>query len=438
MSDNEITDLRPDPDNANRGTPRGHGIIEQSIRRHGAGRSGLAANDGTMIAGSQTLEEMAALGIPVKTIHTTGKEWIVVVRDDIEPGSDEARLMAVEDNRASELGLDWNPDVLDGLIADGIDLSTLFRDRELPIMVEEIAPGAGGDDFDTTPEDGPTRTQSGDLWQIGPHRLLVGDCTDPANVERLMGGERIDRVFTSPPYDQQRTYEGNMSLDWRALVSGALLIAVRHCGDNAQLFVNLGLVHRDGRVIRYWDALIDDLEDAEWPLFGWYVWDKQTALPVDWHGRFPISHEWIFHFARSEATVYKVVSTKNEGKSGGNSRRRADGMPQSISNHLPGGYAQRPSYSVVTMSPSLGGRQEDHPAPFPAALPEMFMRSYGGDVWYEPFCGSGTSIIAAHRTARRCYSMEISPKYCDVILRRASAEGLDCVLLEHQDAVNVV
>lgn len=125
-----ITDLKPDPQNANRGTPRGHGIIEQSIRRHGAGRSGLAAKDGTMIAGSQTLEEMAALGIPVRPVYTDGSEWVVVIREDVEPGSEQARLMAVEDNRASELGLDWEPGVLAELAGDGVDLGSLFTADE--------------------------------------------------------------------------------------------------------------------------------------------------------------------------------------------------------------------------------------------------------------------------------------------------------------------
>jgi len=81
--------------------------------------------------------------------------------------------------------------------------------------------------------------------------------------------------------------------------------------------------------------------------------------------------------------------------------------------------------SVVRMSQVTGPREYgDHPAPFPLALPETFMEAYAVDLWLEPFCGSGTSIIAAHRTGRRCYGCEIEPRYADVILRRAEAEGL--------------
>lgn len=129
-----IEDLKPDPQNLNRGTPRGHGVIEQSIRLHGAGRPGLAARDGTMIAGSQTLEEMAALGFEIVPVHTTGNQWPVHIRDDIEPGSEQARLMALEDNRASELGLDYDPALLAELAAE-TDLSQLFREEEMAALL---------------------------------------------------------------------------------------------------------------------------------------------------------------------------------------------------------------------------------------------------------------------------------------------------------------
>ena len=133
-----IDDLTPDPRNANQGSERGNRIIEQSVRQRGAGRSGLAASDGTMIAGSQTLQKMAELGIPIKPVHTTGEEWVVVIRDDIEPGSEEATLLAIEDNRAAETGITWDAVNL-GEIAAEFDLSSLFFPHELATIIE----GAG-------------------------------------------------------------------------------------------------------------------------------------------------------------------------------------------------------------------------------------------------------------------------------------------------------
>lgn len=133
-----IEDLTPDPNNANRGTPYGHSLIEQSIRRHGAGRSGLAANDGTMIAGSQTLEEMAALGMKIKPVHTTGDEWVVVIRDDVEPGSQQATLLAVEDNRAAQVGIDFDPAVLAALAEDDGAIRALWSDDGWATMLATL------------------------------------------------------------------------------------------------------------------------------------------------------------------------------------------------------------------------------------------------------------------------------------------------------------
>jgi hypothetical protein len=132
-----ITDLTPAPRNANQGTPRGRGMIEQSVRQRGAGRSGLAAKDGTMIAGSQTLDVMAELGMPIRTIHTNGDEWVVVVRDDLEPDSEEAELLGLDDNRAAELGLNYDAGIL-AEMAEQYDLSSMFFPHELAVILEHV------------------------------------------------------------------------------------------------------------------------------------------------------------------------------------------------------------------------------------------------------------------------------------------------------------
>lgn len=130
-------DIRPDPRNANQGSIRGHTIIEQSLRQRGAGRSGLAAKDGTMIAGNQTLQKIAELGIPIREVHTDGSEWVVVVRDDLEPGSEEATLLGLEDNRATDVGLTWDAGVLSSL-GEEVDLSGLFYENELDAILSAI------------------------------------------------------------------------------------------------------------------------------------------------------------------------------------------------------------------------------------------------------------------------------------------------------------
>lgn len=146
-----IDDLQPDPRNANQGSVRGHSIIERSIQQRGAGRSGLAAADGTMIAGSQTLQKMAELGIPIRPVHTTGDEWVVVIRDDIEPGSEDAALLALEDNRATDVGLVWDAGVITALSSE-MDLSGLFYPEEMAVILEQ----AGTILIDTVDDTAPT------------------------------------------------------------------------------------------------------------------------------------------------------------------------------------------------------------------------------------------------------------------------------------------
>ena len=401
MTIKTINDLKPDPNNANRGTERGHRIVNNSIQRHGAGRSGLAARDGTMIAGSQTLEEMAALGMKIKPVHTTGDEWVVVIRDDVEPGSEQATLMGLEDNRGAQEGIEWDPGILAEL-AQQFDVSGLFTGDELAEWAQPSEPeaGAGGDEFDTTPDDGPTRAQLGDLWIIGGvHRLLVGDCTDPANVARLMGGERADILWTDAPYNVN--YEGktddalkiendSMSIaDFRAFLTNAFKCADSAMSKGAVYY----LAHPD--VFAY--EFIGATRDVGWvaarpPVVQW-VKDTFVMGRGDYHSRSePILYGW------KPGAAHHAVTDRTQ-----------DNVWE-----IP-----RPKAS------------EEHPTMKPVELVERALNnsSKRGNIVLDMFLGSGTTLIAAHRTGRRCYGCEISPKYADVILRRAEAEGLTTELV---------
>lgn len=428
-----LSDLTPDPRNARAHNPRNVGMIESALNEVGAARSIVIDEDGIVLAGNATIEAAAQAGIErVHVVEADGETIIAVRRSGLTP--EQKVKLALFDNRAAELA-DWDPAIMAEL-KEEIDLSHLFSTDELSALLADVGQpeiGGGGDEFDPVLPEGPTRTAPGDLWSITgnglTHRLIVGDCTDPLVVERLMGEEEISCVFTSPPYDQQRTYEGNMALDWRALVSGALLLATQHCASDAQLFVNLGLVHRDGRVVRYWDNLINDMEDGGWPLFGWYVWDKLNGMPGDWNGRLAPAHEWVFHFTsqpRRHSELRKTVKTKHEGRKVGRTERYPDGSLKPFNSP---GLIQpyKIPDSVVRLSPQKPDvLVSDHPAPFPVALPETFLQAYAGDLWYDPFLGSGTSIIAAERAGRRCVGAEINPRYADLVLARAEAASLTC------------
>jgi len=124
-----ITSFRSDPDNANVGTERGAALLDKSVSTDGAGRSLLATKDGVIIAGNKTQQALIDQGIEeVIVVHTDGTRAVIVQRDDVEHGTERAQRMAVYDNRSSEIGLDWSPEMLSSL---DIDLTEMFFDSEL-------------------------------------------------------------------------------------------------------------------------------------------------------------------------------------------------------------------------------------------------------------------------------------------------------------------
>lgn len=203
--------------------------------------------------------------------------------------------------------------------------------------------------------------------------------------------------------------------------------------DSGQVLVNLGLIHRDGEVIPYWDSWIDWMRDQGWRRFAWYVWDQGPGLPGDWSGRLAPSFEFIFHFNRQHSAVRrpnKIVPCRYAGQdkhlrgdgTGGGGVRDPDGRPGTWSQVGQVTQAMRIPDSVIRVMRHKGqiGPGIDHPAVFPVALPHALLEAYTDpdERVFEPFCGSGTTILAAERTQRRCHAVEIAPAYVDVAVKR--------------------
>jgi len=357
-----------------------------------------------------------------------GDQLIPVIVTDLT--AQEARnLLAVYDPIGAMAGTDT--DKLDALLKevtfDSPALLQMMEEiAEANGIGEEIVPGAGGDEFDATPEaSGPTRTAVGDLWLIGgKHRLLVGDNTIAENVEGLMGGKRVGLCFTSPPSGQQRDYgeaAKEKVQDWHALMLGTF--ANLPMTDDGQVLVNLGLIHRDGEWIPYWDGWIEWMRSQGWRRFGWYVWDQGAGLMGNWNGRLGPSHEFVFHFNRESVQPDKFVATKQASrkgkKEGAPGQRAKDGTVKEMYSIDKCGQATKIPDSVIRISrnATIDMARNNHPATYPIQFPAFGMNCWPG-LAYEPFSGSGTTIIAAEQLNRKCYAMEISPQYCDVAVQR--------------------
>lgn len=402
--------------------------IAASIIEFGFTAPLLVSEDGGILAGHGRLAAARKLHLDAVP---------VVVLDHLTPTQRRAYILA--DNQLA-LQAGWDHELLAVELADlsaaGFDLAlTGFNDEELADLLGNIEDAERSDEAapigEPVDEDIPEApvtpvSQPGDIWQLGSHRLICGDSTDPSVVATLMAGDWANLCFTSPPYGQQRNYTQGIN-DWDALMRG--VFANLPMTMDGQVLVNLGLIHRDNEVIPYWDDWIGWMRTQGWRRFGWYVWDQGPGMPGDWAGRLAPSFEFVFHFNRESRKPHKIVPCKHAGQ---DSHLRADGSSTAMrgKDGEVGGWthAGQPTQdyripdSVIRVMRHKGkiGRNIDHPAVFPVALPEHILLAYSdpGDIVFEPFGGSGTTILAAQKTNRVARAIELAPSYTDVAVKR--------------------
>jgi ParB-like chromosome segregation protein Spo0J len=275
-----VAELRAHPGNARVHSAAQIEQIKASMLAFGFTNPLLVDEHGVLIAGHGRLEAAVALGIA---------RVPVIVLKHLSAAQKEALRLA--DNRIAE-NATWDRALLrDALAAvravPDLDLATLgFSAAELDDIlaaageavtdgdapealsapaVQEGGDGAAGteeaaeeDPADAEPD--PPRqavTRLGDLWLLGEHRLLCGDSTDAASVARVMADDRAALLFTSPPYGSQRDYTTGGVSDWDALMQGVFRHLPIVMADDAQVLVNLGLIHRDGEWVPYWRRWLD-------------------------------------------------------------------------------------------------------------------------------------------------------------------------------------
>jgi hypothetical protein len=217
---NHLASLTPDPRNARAHSERNLELIALSLQEVGAARSIVVDEGGVVLAGNATVSAAQQAGIDrVRIVDADGTELVAVRRTNLTP--EQKRRLALLDNRAAELAT-WDTEVLTSL-AEDTDLSGLWGPDELAgLLGEESAPAPLLGDPDAVPDvPADPITQSGDLWLLGPHRLLCGSCTDAEAVRRLMAGKRAVLMATDPPYLVDYT-GGNHPQHW--LERGGVLV----------------------------------------------------------------------------------------------------------------------------------------------------------------------------------------------------------------------
>lgn len=389
-----LADLKPDPQNANRGTDRGRAALAESLRAYGPGRAVLIDRKGRIIAGNKTVEQAKALHIPLRVVKTDGRHLIAVQRDDLDLATDvRAKALAIADNRVGELDLEWDLDMLKQLHDDGLDLSAFWTEAEFAELFAD--PHAGLTDENAVVEPGPTDIVPGDFFVLGRHRLLCGDATSAGDVTRLLDGLTPLLMTTDPPY--------GVSYDpaWRHRVNPTQRTAVGRVMNDERANWTAAWHLFPGTIAYVWHAALKapavaaDLETAGFKIRSQIIWQKQ---------HFALSRG-DYHWAH-EPAWYAV---RGKGRWCGDRR-------------------QSTVWETPNLNPMGGSRVADnavtgHGTQKPVRLFELPMlnHTFATDAVYDPFCGSGTAIIAAEKLGRACLAMEIDPKYVQVAVTRWEA-----------------
>lgn len=317
-----------------------------------------------------------------------GLEEVPVVR--LEHSERDARLYALADNRLNELS-PWDPKLLPQVMAE-------FSPRELGLAgwtADQLpdltfAPDPLGEPEEDEVPEVPAEpiTRLGDIWRLGDHLLLCGDSTDWSHANHVIAAGAADLVFTDPPYGvnyvggtkRKLKIQNDGAEGLGALLDGAFAVALKASRAGATWYVCAPAGPQGLETGNRLQALGIFRQRLVW------VKDALVLGHSDYHYR----HEDIYY-----------------GWKQGANRRGTPDRSQDTVWEFP-----RPK------------RSELHPTMKPVALVEHALRnsSKPGELVFEPFGGSGSTLIACHRNARRCVAIELDPGYCDVIVQRWEKE----------------
>lgn len=371
----KISDLKFDDKNFNKHTEYGMSLLEKSLKENGAGRSILIDKDNNIIAGNGIIEAAGQAGLEkVKIVETTGDEIIAVKRTDLKLDSKKGREMALADNATASIDLDWNDDLINEESDKwGFDASE-WLGNDWKIEPEEVVE----DEAPEVDESEPPKSKLGGVYQLGEHRLMCGDSTDAGSVAILMDGQKADMVFTDPPYNvamSRSKVDGsdnsikndNLSQnDFARLLDGAFTNAINNC-NTKNMYWWIGF--------RQYSTLENLFIKNNIAIANCIVWDK-GSIGLGGNG-YRYQHELcIFSGKTNNNTVSDVWQFK----------RDSSGLHPTM----------KPIYLVAKAVENIDN-----------VLTILDL-----------FGGSGSTLIACEQLGRKCYMMELDPKYCDVIRKR--------------------
>jgi site-specific DNA-methyltransferase (adenine-specific) len=366
-----IESLTLDPNNARKHSKRNLDAIKESLSKFGQ-RKPIVVHNGVVIAGNGTLEAAKTLGWKEIGVSVCPDDW----------DADTAKAYALADNRSSELA-EWDDAILATQLLDldemGWDIEDIgFSQKDLPDLnpVDE-------DEIPEPPVE--PKTKLGDIYQLGRHRLMCGDSTDLATVERLMNGEKADMVFTDPPYGVE--YTGGMQFK-----DGKVETKSREMIKNDDVDI-------------YQDVMRVLSEFSNGPCYIWFAGTKAAKL---------------YEAAEKYGDIHALlIWVKNGGYGALNANYKQKHepclywKPKGKTLNFAGATTETTIWEI-----DKDGKNKLHPTQKPVALATKAISNHNSKTVLDLFGGSGATLIAAEQLNRICYMMELDPKYCDVIVKR--------------------
>ena len=365
-----LADLTPYPKNPRHITPAAVNAVAESLAAFGWQQPIVIDPKKVIVAGHTRCLAALQLGWDhAPTVQIAAKH---------------ARAYRLADNRSGEFST-WDLDVLGGELA-ALPSGQLEALPALDFSALALPPLEGKTDPDDIPEAPEPRTKRGDVWQLGDHRLMCGDATQADDVARLLDGATPALMVTDPPYGV------NYDALWR---------------------YTIGINGKDGA---YGKSVNDDTNDwqAAYALFPGsiaYVWMSSLGLPVAASGLDACG------FIRRSLIIWDkghIVIGR------GHYHWRHESCWYAVKKGAKANWAGDRKASTLWEINNAKRSETGHSAQKPVECMQRAIHNHVGDV-YEPFSGSGTTIIAAEQEKRRCYAMEIEPAYVDVAVARWEA-----------------
>jgi DNA modification methylase len=392
-----IGSISQDPANLRKHGERNIDAIVASLRKFGQQHPIVIDSKGIILSGNGRY--MAAVKL--------GWSEIKVVESSLTGSA--ATAYAIADNRTAELA-EWDTtalaETLRALQSEEFDTNAAgYSDGEIDALVEGLGSELLGADKEIIEDEIPEPpadpiTKAGDLWILGEHRVLCGDSTKAADVARLMDGVKADLCFTSPPYNLGKSvglrngHRKGMSSayndiddnsgDWQSLFRDFTDLAISH-----SLLVAINVQMLSGNKV----ALCELIGEYASRIVDTAVWVKTNPQPAMAEQVMTSAFEFIIMLSPEQGPTRRIST---------------------------GSFGRGQLSNVFSHGTASGHDSSIHGAVFPIAVACHYVGNLTktDNTIYDPFLGSGTTLIAAEQLNRKCYGMEISPQYCDVIVKR--------------------